>query len=318
MSFFDLLRGVGIVFFIVVLAGVIAYLGDRVGHQVGRKRLTLFNIRPKYTSTIVAVGTGMLIALIVTLGAIFASNQVKTAFFRLGAINAEIQQARQTAAALEAKTTTGQVVVNYQTLMSNSIGKIPQNASSQVRRQVYSQYYRQTVANVNRTYTRYGLQPFKEPKNVQQLLNSYADDPRLQSWLADTDVLLLATADQNQYRNDPIHFAITAIPDRLVYRRGDVIAQEIISSGKNVNVQLAISELANQFVPYAATKAPNNFPPYFARNTGVVPGVQRPEDMQRMLSGGQGGFVITAFAATDIYPHTFGIPIVVTLQKASQ
>ncbi len=76
-----LFRGIGIVLFIVVLAGVIAYIGDRVGHQVGRKRLTLFNIRPRYTSTIIAVATGMIIAFVVTLAAIFASNQVKVAFF---------------------------------------------------------------------------------------------------------------------------------------------------------------------------------------------------------------------------------------------
>src|SRR5579875_2054309 len=94
MSIIDILRGTGIVVFIVVLAGVIAYLGDRVGHQVGRKRLTLFNIRPRYTSTIIAVGTGMIIALVITLVAIFASNQVKTAFFKLNEINGEIQSAQ--------------------------------------------------------------------------------------------------------------------------------------------------------------------------------------------------------------------------------
>ena len=76
--------GLLVVIIIIVMAGAIAYVGDRVGHQVGRKRLTLFGLRPKYTSTIVAVGTGMLIALIVTLGALAASSYVRTAFFRLG------------------------------------------------------------------------------------------------------------------------------------------------------------------------------------------------------------------------------------------
>src|SRR5215472_5636757 len=40
---------------IVVLAGLIAFVGDRVGHQVGRRRMTLFGLRPRYTSTIFAV-----------------------------------------------------------------------------------------------------------------------------------------------------------------------------------------------------------------------------------------------------------------------
>src|SRR5579864_3452694 len=105
MHIVSLLRGVGIVVFIVVLAGVIAYIGDRVGHQIGRKRLTLFSIRPRYTSTIIAVGTGMLIALVITLIAIFASNQVQTAFFRLNELNAEIQKAQARANELEQKVT---------------------------------------------------------------------------------------------------------------------------------------------------------------------------------------------------------------------
>src|SRR5579884_3808938 len=112
MNIIDILRGTGIVVIIVIIAGVIAYLGDRVGHQVGRKRLTLFNIRPRYTSTIIAVGTGMLIALVVTLVAIFASNQVKTAFFELNRINSENQKAQARAEELEKKVTTSPVVVN--------------------------------------------------------------------------------------------------------------------------------------------------------------------------------------------------------------
>ena len=53
---------------VMAIAGGVAYVGDRVGHQVGRKRLTLFGIRPRYTSTIIAIATGMIIALVVTLG----------------------------------------------------------------------------------------------------------------------------------------------------------------------------------------------------------------------------------------------------------
>ncbi|HMD02671.1 MAG TPA: DUF3084 domain-containing protein, partial [Candidatus Baltobacteraceae bacterium] len=55
--------GSALILAIVLIAGSIAYVGDRVGHYVGRRRLSLFGLRPKYTSTIVAVGTGMVIAL---------------------------------------------------------------------------------------------------------------------------------------------------------------------------------------------------------------------------------------------------------------
>jgi len=58
---------VALVGLLVVLAGVIAYAGDRLGTWVGRRRLTLFGARPKRTGQIVGVAAGILIML-TTLG----------------------------------------------------------------------------------------------------------------------------------------------------------------------------------------------------------------------------------------------------------
>ena len=57
----------GLVGLLVLLAGVIAYAGDRLGTWVGRRRLTLFGARPKRTGQIVGVAAGILIML-TTLG----------------------------------------------------------------------------------------------------------------------------------------------------------------------------------------------------------------------------------------------------------
>ena len=238
MQLTDLLRGTGIVIFIVALAGVIAYAGDRIGHQVGRKRLTIFNIRPRYTSTLIAVATGMIIALVVTLAAIFAFNEVKTAFFRLNQINAEIAQAQARAKELEGKVNNGRLVIGVGTPLGNGAVRIPQGASPELRRQLVQQLYDQTVAYVNRMYTPLGLNPFKPPANVQKILDDYADSAEMRASLAEGDVLVLAAADQNLYLRDPIHFGITPpIPDRLMYRRGDAIAQETVPGGKNVDAR---------------------------------------------------------------------------------
>jgi len=52
-----------LVVLLVVLAGVIAYAGDRLGTWVGRRRLTVFGARPKLTGQIVGVGAGIVIML---------------------------------------------------------------------------------------------------------------------------------------------------------------------------------------------------------------------------------------------------------------
>lgn len=310
-----ILRGIGIVVFIVVLAGVIAYIGDRVGHQVGRKRLTLFNIRPRYTSTIIAVATGMIIALIVTLAAIFASNQVQTAFFHLNEINNEIAKAQARAAQLEQKVNNSPVVVNLDQLLVPSVGRVPVNYPPGLRTQIVQQFYNQTVAYVNRTYTRpgYGLKKFVPPADVNKTLETLANGPTMQAMNSTSDVLLLAVADQNLYPGDQIHFSLNAEQDRLLVPGGQPIAQLTIPSGKNVSANLALAELLNSYVPREMLR--RGMLPYFASNLQPVKMLPDAAHMQPMLSSG-GNFILTAFAATDIYQHTFAVPVVVTLQKA--
>jgi len=72
-----------IILTIIVVSGLIALIGDRVGHYIGRKRLTLFNMRPRRTAIAITVITGSLIALF-TVGILFTvSADVRTAFFGL-------------------------------------------------------------------------------------------------------------------------------------------------------------------------------------------------------------------------------------------
>jgi hypothetical protein len=316
MHWISLLRGIGIVVLIVVVAGIIAYIGDRVGHQVGRKRLTIFNIRPRYTSTIIAVGTGMLIALLLTLVAIFASNQVQTAFFRLGEINAEIQRAQSQEQALEQKVQNSHVVVNVDQLMSTQVGRIPINSPPGLRRDIVQNYYDQTVAYVNRQYARppFNLKKFVPPSNLSKMVDSIANSPQMEAWASQSDVLLIASADQNLFPGDQIHFGITAVPDRLLFAAGRAIASIQIPAGKNSSASLAATQLLGTWVPREMVNF--GMPVQFA--TAVLPQRSFPNvnEMQKMLTQGKGQYWMTAFAATDIYPHTFGVPVIVTLQKA--
>lgn len=316
MSIIDILRGTGIVIFIVVLAGVIAYLGDRVGHQVGRKRLTLFNIRPRYTSTIIAVATGMIIALVITLVAIFASNQVKTAFFRLNEINGEIQKAQARAQELEKKVTTSPVVVNLGQPMSPIVGRVVENAPSGLRHDIVHDWYQQTVTFINRQWTRapYNLKTFVPPSNLQSMLNSLANDPKMQAEVTQTPVLLFAVADQNMYPGDAIHFGVATYPDRLIVPQGQIIASVIMPSGKNVSAELGMAQLLQTYVPREMAGA--GMPPFLAVNVLTQRTLPDPAQMNKMITSGSGTYLMTAFAATNIYPHTGAVPVVVTLQKA--
>lgn len=47
---------------LVIASGFIAYWGDLLGRRMGKRRLTLFGLRPKYTAIVVTTITGMIIA----------------------------------------------------------------------------------------------------------------------------------------------------------------------------------------------------------------------------------------------------------------
>ena len=68
----DITNIVVLVVLLVALAGVIAYTGDVLGTLVGKRRLSLFGVRPKQSGRIIGVFAGILIML-VTLGTLALS-----------------------------------------------------------------------------------------------------------------------------------------------------------------------------------------------------------------------------------------------------
>src|SRR5689334_13095042 len=51
-----------VIVLLLALCGFIAYIGDLLGRRLGKKRLTIFGLRPKHTAILLTVVTGVLIA----------------------------------------------------------------------------------------------------------------------------------------------------------------------------------------------------------------------------------------------------------------
>lgn len=79
---------------ILVLGGVIATVGDRLGMRVGKARLTLFNLRPRQTATLITILTGVIISAS-TFALLFAvSDQLRTGVFELENIQEDLKDTR--------------------------------------------------------------------------------------------------------------------------------------------------------------------------------------------------------------------------------
>ena len=91
--------GVKILIIIALMGGLIAYMGDKLGTKVGKRRMSLFGLRPKHTSIIVTIVTGLLVAA-ATVGVLsFTSQSVRTALFGMDQLRADMKHLNEEVAA---------------------------------------------------------------------------------------------------------------------------------------------------------------------------------------------------------------------------
>lgn len=66
---------------LIIISGLIAFVGDWVGLKIGKKRVTIFKLRPHYTAIFITIISGILIAIITVSILAISSNDVRTALF---------------------------------------------------------------------------------------------------------------------------------------------------------------------------------------------------------------------------------------------
>ena len=83
--------GLYLIAVLVVTGGVIAFIGDRLGTKIGKKRLSIFGMRPRHTSNVITVITGFVITAL-TIGIMSATSEnVRTALFGMEELNANLE-----------------------------------------------------------------------------------------------------------------------------------------------------------------------------------------------------------------------------------
>ena len=84
--------GLQLVVILVVIAGIIAYVGDYLGTKIGKRRLTLLGVRPRYTAIFITIISGILIAIVTLMVVLSLSQEARTAFFGLEKLRKELNE----------------------------------------------------------------------------------------------------------------------------------------------------------------------------------------------------------------------------------
>lgn len=74
-----------------IVGGFIAYLADKMGSKIGKKKMSIFGLRPKHTSILLTVTSGTIIA-VLTIGVMAVSSQsARTALFGMDKLQRELK-----------------------------------------------------------------------------------------------------------------------------------------------------------------------------------------------------------------------------------
>ncbi len=83
--------GIRMIVVMAIVGGLIAYIADNMGSKIGKKRMSVFGLRPKHTSILLTVLSGMLIS-VLTIGVMaISSESARTALFGMEQIKAEVK-----------------------------------------------------------------------------------------------------------------------------------------------------------------------------------------------------------------------------------
>ena len=86
--------GISLILVLAIVGGAIAFIGDRLGTRIGKRKLSIFGLRPRHTAVVVTIFTGVCITT-VTFGVMAAvSEDVRTALFGMDKLNAMIADTR--------------------------------------------------------------------------------------------------------------------------------------------------------------------------------------------------------------------------------
>lgn len=83
--------GIRLIIIMAIVGGFIAYLADKMGSKIGKKKMSVFGLRPKHTSILLTVTGGTIIA-VLTIGVMAVSSQsARTALFGMDKLQKELK-----------------------------------------------------------------------------------------------------------------------------------------------------------------------------------------------------------------------------------
>lgn len=220
---------------ILILGGIIAVSGDRIGTRVGKARLSLFKLRPRQTATLVTIVAGTLISASVLTLIFGASEQLRIGVFDLQKIQRKLADTRENLArTLEQKDRVQrelEVARNEQLAAKKLLSGIDSSLKDEV--------LKQSVASQNFQNTKQQLESVSTQRH--DLVQSVTEIVRQRSDLTTQQRVISIQVSEIQSRISRLEPTLLTLQQRLV-----ALSSKRSQLQQRLNTVSALPDLASQ------------------------------------------------------------------------
>ena len=234
--------GFTLILVLALMGGLIAYLGDKLGSKIGKKRLRLFGLRPHDTSVVMTILSGILVAALTITVLTISSKEVRTALFGMKKMRAEIaslttarDQANQELSAQNAKIQELDQKITEATAAADQARQ--QEAAAKAQMAQAQAQMQQARADLGELQARYNEANDRLQQAQAQVKEAEAARDQLQQ-----DVKSLETAAQK------LREGIVAIREgNVAFRSGEILYSGVLKGGQNADsTQKQLQDFLNQ------------------------------------------------------------------------
>ncbi len=236
------MTGITLILVLALMGGLIAYLGDKLGSKIGKKRLRLFGLRPHDTSVVMTIVSGMLVAALTITVLTVSSKEVRTALFGMKQMRREIaslttarDQANQELSAQNAKIQVLDKKITEATEAADAARK--QEAAAKAQMVQAQAQMQQARADLGALQARYNEASARLQQAQTQVKEAEAARDKLQQ-----DVKSLENTAKK------LKEGIVAIREgNVVFRSGEILYSGVLKGGQNQEAtQKQVQDFLNQ------------------------------------------------------------------------
>jgi len=230
-------RGLLVVFVALCIGGLLSYLGNQFGRQVGRRKMSFLGLRPRYTSILITVAVGMFISLFTITMIAFFSQRARVALLGMKALSTEKTELQRE---IDAQNRTlHRNTALYQLNEPIAMGVVnPSRGTAAIDRQLEDILTR-TSSDVEQRNDEFALFSkvalLGSSKKTDLLEYDRKEVGRCADGIAadNRPVVVVIYSRKNAYFKEKVKVGISVLPDPVIFRKGETLFSTHIKGDQN-------------------------------------------------------------------------------------